>query len=1217
MKFISDENGTLTDDAYRYEEDEKASFPLRPGMTAAKNVRLAVPRSVGKPVHDSRSSLEKAHSVLLAGRDVPFTFEPKVVNFADARLGRPQSVTVRFTNRSLRSTSFRVLAIAPLYADVLTVEYSVPPRISPGLSWSVVVRFTPRTREDISTELSIRTEEGSFYIPITTSRERPDIRVSPTSLDFGSVPIGRTVVRVITVANNGAKEGVVRLTGSVMRLLLDTRTDPRTGTATPFMCIQPTSDRLTVAPHTSFPITLTFQALEATELDHTLLISVGPNKGSATTSTTVAIRGCATAAPVALASSTVDFGECFYGVAYTASATVVNTSNVSVLVTPQVPPALAEHIRFEPRDLRVQAHGEFTCAVIFSPSLPMESYFRQALRFVVPGQVIAPVLHLHAQLSRRRLEVDTTSVLFDEAHVREEVVRALHITNPSRVCQRVRFVDLPTNAVVVPSTLTLLPSERAEFRLCVVPLATGPTSFTCGVMNGYDDRVDVSVVVRAVLTHVTFSEATVWLPRCALGSNVSAHVLMTSNSSDVCRFTFSVPHSSLAVAPSSGYIEPFSTVPVSVFFAPPAAVATDAACAMPTAGAVPSSETEEDAERTDKKAKDPSSRRLRAKAPAAKRPLPPAQDEEGSWGAANCDGVGVRRGVVGSEHAGDGEAARRVHAVTAEVVSKDKGAEDVSSKCDVHNIRCVCESLDVRGRDCGGALETRVPQGTTTSTLVVQCTTVQPTLLGRCMLTSREAAKARAEDGGAARSAAEASTGRGEKNQKSVSARGATAVGGAGQSSFTSVLPSRRRGKDVLAKNVASAEGATVPTEQPLLVPELSPIVHIDFGEVAFRSEAMRVACIRNNKPDSDVEIRIRPLNPLSPFQLLRYPPSTLRPGEEGTLLVQFKPTSVGTFMSECIVGGSDCCRDINDVCFVLRGNCFCSSLQILRAGDDYAERSMSIGSNNSGDSGNADGTIGVSKHTTTTILDVAAVQLGRNVKEVVYLYNAGERTISAQAFVGHATDLSSDWMSRGTVITYPDRFVVPPRERVPCTIVFTPPLVGLYSACIRVEAGELFLNVHVRGRCHADAVYLTLSKLSEITPPMPCTAPYLHFNYIQQYQPGDSIALSCAVGESKKIIVGSVKDGPTVEGAIVQLDQGLIPVNWTIEPTTFALASGKEMSISVSRTARTTSIDEETRPNVSTGTGTTVASPCLRFSVILRCTLESSEELRYYVTCT
>lgn len=133
-----------------------------------------------------------------------WSVSPTSIDFGDVPVGTSKTVVLTVTNTG--AVPAMVMAITSSIPEV-TTSFVGPVPIKPGEIMTIIVKFTPTARGKYEGELVIASNDPATpYLVIAfrgTSSYATGIDVSPTSIDFGSVPVGLSREEVLRVSNNG------------------------------------------------------------------------------------------------------------------------------------------------------------------------------------------------------------------------------------------------------------------------------------------------------------------------------------------------------------------------------------------------------------------------------------------------------------------------------------------------------------------------------------------------------------------------------------------------------------------------------------------------------------------------------------------------------------------------------------------------------------------------------------------------------------------------------------------------------------------------------------------------------------------------------------------------------------------------------------------------------------------------------------------------------
>lgn len=135
-----------------------------------------------------------------------FTATPSPIAFANVPIGMTASQTVTLTNTSNSLITFTNIAFSASNSAFGLTTPSLPFTISAGQTQTFTVTFTPtnNTAQTLSLNIS-NTCTGTTSINITGNGCQATLAATPSPVDFGTVNIGDSVTRTVTVTNSGCQ----------------------------------------------------------------------------------------------------------------------------------------------------------------------------------------------------------------------------------------------------------------------------------------------------------------------------------------------------------------------------------------------------------------------------------------------------------------------------------------------------------------------------------------------------------------------------------------------------------------------------------------------------------------------------------------------------------------------------------------------------------------------------------------------------------------------------------------------------------------------------------------------------------------------------------------------------------------------------------------------------------------------------------------------------
>ncbi|MEM1054446.1 MAG: choice-of-anchor D domain-containing protein [Bacteroidota bacterium] len=133
---------------------------------------------------------------------------PTSLAFGNVEVGMTADLMVTVSNSG---DADLVISGASEDGDAFSIESALPGPIAPGTSAMITVRFAPMMAGAANATLTITSndaDEGTVEVPLSGTGEdpvipEPEIDVTPTSVDFGTVEVGMSNQMMVTIANMG------------------------------------------------------------------------------------------------------------------------------------------------------------------------------------------------------------------------------------------------------------------------------------------------------------------------------------------------------------------------------------------------------------------------------------------------------------------------------------------------------------------------------------------------------------------------------------------------------------------------------------------------------------------------------------------------------------------------------------------------------------------------------------------------------------------------------------------------------------------------------------------------------------------------------------------------------------------------------------------------------------------------------------------------------
>ncbi|NWW66892.1 CFA74 protein, partial [Ifrita kowaldi] len=202
------------------EEDQTLLVPEFPGLWSRQYDLHKVPkaedptwlaiRAMRKKTAEKKT--EELQTGILHKQTVPgrehkgcaFHSKPSCIHFKDFDVGQTYKKKIVLTNASYSVNYCRLVGISECLKDFISVHFDPPGKVFSGMSCEFLVTFKPVINEGLEGEVMFMAQTGSFSVPLKCTIKTCILALDKELIDFGSLVVGDTISRTITLTNSGA-----------------------------------------------------------------------------------------------------------------------------------------------------------------------------------------------------------------------------------------------------------------------------------------------------------------------------------------------------------------------------------------------------------------------------------------------------------------------------------------------------------------------------------------------------------------------------------------------------------------------------------------------------------------------------------------------------------------------------------------------------------------------------------------------------------------------------------------------------------------------------------------------------------------------------------------------------------------------------------------------------------------------------------------------------
>ena len=235
--------------------------------------------------------------------------------------------------------------------------------IAPGASKSFTIKFKPTSRGPVLGNLTVASNDPdspSLLIGLSGTGVAPYLSVSPASLDFGTIPVGESVTRTLTISNQNNSNSATLTLSSFQT------------TNAQFSFSGPESTSLAPGTSTTVQVTLT-PASSGTKGGNLTFQSNDPYHAS----NTVALTGTAVSPSIDPSTLNLSFGNVHLGTTATQTFSIRNNGSSSLVISGMAPSSST--VAVSPTTAVIAAGGTQAFTVTYTPQTTNPSYIFASL----------------------------------------------------------------------------------------------------------------------------------------------------------------------------------------------------------------------------------------------------------------------------------------------------------------------------------------------------------------------------------------------------------------------------------------------------------------------------------------------------------------------------------------------------------------------------------------------------------------------------------------------------------------------------------------------------------------------------------------------------------------------------------------------------------------------------------------------------------------------
>jgi hypothetical protein len=392
-----------------------------------------------------------------------FQVNPLSLNFGKVGVGKQTTQTVSITNTGSTSVTISQATISNPQFNLSGVTF--PMAMAAGQTGVVTVGVTPTATGTLSGTLTVQGDGGAAPVVVNLSATAvvagPQISLSGSSIDFGTLSVGSTGSAILTISNTGNANltvSVISLSGTEFGV---------SGITTP----------TTISAGQSVPVALSFHPTASGAVTGGLTITSNDPTNPTETVTLTGTGSTAAAGQLQVSTAALSFGSVSTGSSATQQITLTNIGTGSLQITSLVVTGTGFTSNGVAIPTTVDPSGRVTLNVVFAPTSTGN----------VTGSVLIASNGTNSPTSisltgtgtaapTGQLQASSTSVSFGNVNTGSNATQQITLTNTGTAAVQISSVVASGSGYTVSgitTPVTLNPSSQAALSVVFAPTSAG------------------------------------------------------------------------------------------------------------------------------------------------------------------------------------------------------------------------------------------------------------------------------------------------------------------------------------------------------------------------------------------------------------------------------------------------------------------------------------------------------------------------------------------------------------------------------------------------------------------------------------------------------------------------------------------------------------------------------------------------------------------------